>query len=167
MHASFCQELIVLPGTCVWCFVTYMYFNLSPIYHLCILFVEISYQARFCLQISCPAVLCIMLMGFLKAHNDMSNNGCLQGQGTLIFQAYVSLWTKLTHRFDFNQCLWIMAITSVPFAMSSRILLPFHCSFWLFRLNSNITGHISSTNIYAKISKGIRKFVEVNPSWKL
>ena len=37
--------LTVLPGTCVWSLDTY--FNLSPIYHLYVLFVEISYQARF------------------------------------------------------------------------------------------------------------------------
>ena len=31
-HASFCRELIVLPGACIWSLDTY--FNLSPIYHL-------------------------------------------------------------------------------------------------------------------------------------
>ena len=56
---------IVLPGTyrslgaCVRNLDTY--FNLSSSYHLLVLFVEISYQARFCLQISYPAILCIYI----------------------------------------------------------------------------------------------------------
>ena len=40
--------------------------NLSFVY---ILFVEISYQARFCLQISYPAIVFTMLMGFLNRGN--------------------------------------------------------------------------------------------------
>ena len=43
---------------------TYMYFNSSPIYHLYVLLVEISYQARFCLQILYPEILFTMLKGF-------------------------------------------------------------------------------------------------------
>ena len=42
------------------------YFNLSPNYHLYVLFVEISYQARSRLQISYPAILLTMLIGFLN-----------------------------------------------------------------------------------------------------
>ena len=49
------QEFIVLPGECVWSLDTYS--NLSPIYHLYVFFVAISYHARFCFQISCPAML--------------------------------------------------------------------------------------------------------------
>ena len=41
------------------------YFNLLPIYHFYYSFVEISYQARFCLQISYPVIVFTMLMGFL------------------------------------------------------------------------------------------------------
>ena len=63
-HTSFCQKLIVLLGTCVWSLDTY--FNLSPLNHLCVLFVEILYQARFCLQISYPAILFTMQMGLLN-----------------------------------------------------------------------------------------------------
>ena len=40
-------------------------FSPSPIYHLYVLFLKISYQARFCLQISHPAILFIMLKGLL------------------------------------------------------------------------------------------------------
>ena len=61
---------IVLPGThpsatagaCVW---SLMYIPL-PIYHFYVLFVDISYQAWFCLQISYPAILFTMLMGCLN-----------------------------------------------------------------------------------------------------
>ena len=60
-YASFCRKLVVLPGACVWSLDTY--FNLLPIYHLYVLFVKISYQTRFCLQIY-PAILFTMLMGF-------------------------------------------------------------------------------------------------------
>ena len=42
-----------------------LYFNLSQIYHLYVLFVKILYQARFCLQVSYPAIWFTMLMGFL------------------------------------------------------------------------------------------------------
>ena len=42
------------------------YFTLSPIYNLYVLFVEISYQARFCLHISYPAILFTRLMGSLN-----------------------------------------------------------------------------------------------------
>ena len=42
------------------------YFNLSPIYHLYVLFVEISYLARFSLHISHPAIIFTMLIGFLN-----------------------------------------------------------------------------------------------------
>ena len=42
------------------------HFNPSPIYHLYVLFLESSYQARFCLQISHPAILFTMLKGFLN-----------------------------------------------------------------------------------------------------
>ena len=31
-HASFCRELVILPGICIWSLDTY--FNLSPIFHL-------------------------------------------------------------------------------------------------------------------------------------
>ena len=62
--ASCCRELIVLPGACVYSLDTY--FNLSPLNHLYVLLVIISYQARFCLQISYPAILFTMLMGFLN-----------------------------------------------------------------------------------------------------
>ena len=50
MHASFCRELIVLPGACVWSLDTYFNLHVSPINNLYILFVE-----RFCHQnnISC------------------------------------------------------------------------------------------------------------------
>ena len=64
MHASFFRELIILPNPCIWSLDTYL--NVSPIYHLYILFVEISYQARFCFQKEYPAILFTMLMGFLK-----------------------------------------------------------------------------------------------------
>ena len=42
------------------------HFNPSPIYHLYVLFLAISYQARFCLQISHLAILFTMLQGFLN-----------------------------------------------------------------------------------------------------
>ena len=58
------QELVILPGACVWSLDTY--FNLSPIYHFYVLFIEISHQASFCLQISYPAILFTVLMGFLN-----------------------------------------------------------------------------------------------------
>ena len=45
MHASFCRELIILSGACVWSLDAY--FNLSPINHLYVLFVQMSYQAIF------------------------------------------------------------------------------------------------------------------------
>ena len=66
MHTSFCRELIVLQGACVWSLDTY--FNLSLINHLYVIFVEslYMYQARFCVQISYPAILFTMLMGFLN-----------------------------------------------------------------------------------------------------
>ena len=57
-------QCIVLSGACVWSLD--IYFNLSPIYHLYVLFVKISYQARFYLQISYPAILFTMLRGFLN-----------------------------------------------------------------------------------------------------
>ena len=63
MHASLCRQLIVLQGAYIRSLDTY--FILSPIYHLYVLFVEILYQARFCSQISYPAILFTMLMGFL------------------------------------------------------------------------------------------------------
>ena len=63
-HMSFCQELIVLQGTCIWSLDTY--FNLLPIYHLYVCLFFISYQARVCLQISYPAILFTMLLGFLN-----------------------------------------------------------------------------------------------------
>ena len=43
-HTSFCRELIVLPGASVWSLDTYC--NPSAIYHLHVLFVEISYQSK-------------------------------------------------------------------------------------------------------------------------
>ena len=72
-------ELFVLLGACVWSLDTS--FNLLPIYHLHVLYVEISYEERFCLQIY-PAILVTMVMGFLTskivgvtsscwAHNNM------------------------------------------------------------------------------------------------
>ena len=42
------------------------YFNSSPTYHLYVLFVEISYHARFCLQIFYPEILFTMLKVFLN-----------------------------------------------------------------------------------------------------
>ena len=56
-HTSFCRELIILPGTC---------FTLSLIYHLYVLFVWISYQARFGLKISYPAIVFTMVIGLLN-----------------------------------------------------------------------------------------------------
>ena len=61
---SFCREFIILPDAHIKSFDTY--FNLSPIYNLYVLFVKISYQARFCLQISYHASLFTMLIGFLN-----------------------------------------------------------------------------------------------------
>ena len=58
------HELIVLPGAWVWSLDTH--FNLSPVYHLYVLFVKISYQARLCLQISYSAILFRMLNGIFK-----------------------------------------------------------------------------------------------------
>ena len=43
-----------------------MVFNPSPIYHLYVLFVEISYQARFCLQILYPEIFFTLLQGILN-----------------------------------------------------------------------------------------------------
>ena len=43
-----------------------VHFNTSPIYHLYVLFVENSYQARFCLEIYHPAILFTMLLGLLN-----------------------------------------------------------------------------------------------------
>ena len=54
-HVSFCQELIVQPGTCIWSLATYI--NLSPMYNMHVLSVKISYQAWFCIQISYLAIL--------------------------------------------------------------------------------------------------------------
>ena len=53
-HTSFWRELIVLPGTCVELLTPAS--PLSLIYHLYVLFVWISYQARFGLKISYPAI---------------------------------------------------------------------------------------------------------------
>ena len=55
---------IILPGGCVWSLDTY--FNLSQIYHVYVLFVDVSYQARLLLQISYPAILFTMLIGFFN-----------------------------------------------------------------------------------------------------
>ena len=63
-HTSFCRELIVLPGACDWSRDTY--FRLLPIHNFLCFIIKILYQARFCLQISYPAILCTMLMGFLN-----------------------------------------------------------------------------------------------------
>ena len=64
-HTSFCWELINLPGACVWSLGTY--FNRSPFYH--ILFLEISYQARFCLWTG------IISCNFIYNANQMLNSG--------------------------------------------------------------------------------------------
>ena len=64
-HTSFCRELIVLPGTCVE-LLTPASCTLSLIYHLYVLFVWISYQARFGLKISYPAIVFTMVIGFLN-----------------------------------------------------------------------------------------------------
>ena len=42
------------------------YFTLLPVYYLYVLFDEISYQTRFCLQILYPAILFTKLMRFLN-----------------------------------------------------------------------------------------------------
>ena len=63
---------IVLPGThpsamagaCVWSLDTYIPL---PIYHFYVLFVDISYQAWFCLQISSPAILFDNVNGMFKS----------------------------------------------------------------------------------------------------
>ena len=55
------QELVILSGTCILSLDTY--FNLTPINHLYVLFVEISCQAK-CLQISYPAILFTLLIWF-------------------------------------------------------------------------------------------------------
>ena len=65
-HVSFWQEL-VLPGICILNLDTY--FNLSPSYHVYVSFFKISYQGRFCLQISYPAILFTMLKGFLNCRS--------------------------------------------------------------------------------------------------
>ena len=49
------------------------YFNLFPIYQLYVLFVEIPYQARFCLQKSYPAILFTMLIEFCRIHPSAGN----------------------------------------------------------------------------------------------
>ena len=63
-HTSFCRELIVLPGTCVELLTPAS--PLSLIYHLYVLFVWISYQARFGLNISYPAIVFTMVIGLLN-----------------------------------------------------------------------------------------------------
>ena len=70
-HKSFCQELIVLPGACVWGLDTY--FILSPINHFDVIFGEISYQAIFCFQILYPAILSTMLIGLLNTGSLVFN----------------------------------------------------------------------------------------------
>ena len=64
MQMVFCQECIILPDARIQSFATY--YNLSPIYHLYVLFVDILYQARFGLQISYPAISFTILIGFLN-----------------------------------------------------------------------------------------------------
>ena len=64
MNAHVILLVTHLPGTCVWSLDTY--FNLLPINHLNILFVKISYQARFCLRISYPVILFTMRMRFFN-----------------------------------------------------------------------------------------------------
>ena len=56
------MQRIILPGTRRFA----RYLNLSLIYHLYVLFVTISYQARFCLQILYPEILFAMLNGVLS-----------------------------------------------------------------------------------------------------
>ena len=63
-HTSFCRELIVLPGTCVELLTPAS--PLSLIYRLYVLFVWNSYQARFGLKISYPAIVFTMVIGLLN-----------------------------------------------------------------------------------------------------
>ena len=76
-HTSFCRELIILPGACVWSLDTY--FIWSPIYHLFILFVEISHQTRLCLQITQHAIVfynangIFKLLGFCRSRPSAGN----------------------------------------------------------------------------------------------
>ena len=64
------SKCIVLPGThhvARWMRLSLdTYFNSSPIYHLYVLFVEIWYQARFCIQILYPESFFKILKGFLN-----------------------------------------------------------------------------------------------------
>ena len=81
LHVSFCRKLI-LPGALVWSLGLDTYFNLSPIYNFMLYkFVKISYLFRFCLQISYPAILFTMLMGFLN-------------HGSFIFHALLPVTSK-------------------------------------------------------------------------
>ena len=67
MH-RFARNSLFCQNVCVWSLVTY--FNLSLIYHciyhLYVLFVDISYQAKFCLQKSHPAILVTMLTEYFN-----------------------------------------------------------------------------------------------------
>ena len=64
------KQCCIFPGThCSarsMCLSLDTYFNLSPSYHLYVLFVEISDHVRFCLQISYSAILFTMIMEFVN-----------------------------------------------------------------------------------------------------
>ena len=82
-------ELIVLPSTCLWSLDTY--FNVSPFYHMYVLFVKISYQARFCLQISYSAILFKIASGIFKSWEFLSFTSFCRKQAKLSYWQY-SCW---------------------------------------------------------------------------
>ena len=91
-YMLFCQERIILPEARFQSIATY--FNLSPIYHWYVLFVEILYQARFGLQISYPAILFTILIEFLNC-------------GSFIVHALLTLTSKaFTYSFFMPDTQW-------------------------------------------------------------
>ena len=118
-HMSFCRELIILPCACVWSLDTYMYmyFNLLPSYHLCVLFVGMSYIATFCLQIY-SAILKIYnanFMGFLsftsfcrkQAYNSLCQFSCRAPTFTSFCCAhnnFLVLWSCFQMTIPLNYC---------------------------------------------------------------
>ena len=94
-HVLFSREIIVLASACVWSLDSY--FHLSPIYHLYVLFVKISYKARYCLQIS-PAILFTMLMGSLN-RGIFIVHALLLGKKQIIHVVWFSCWAHAFRSF--------------------------------------------------------------------
>ena len=66
-NPSFCRDLIILPGACVKSLDTYSNFNLLPIYHLHVLFVENFIPSKILSTNIIPAISFTMLIEFFKS----------------------------------------------------------------------------------------------------